>query len=162
MTFRTEGDLIRAANAHIDLTNLIIAYLLMWREHANGVYDVWIPTSPFSIVIESVLDYKINFRIINTKTVSWSEPQYYDVDSDYYQESYCGSANHYGDITRHSTELQETRLSIKLTILLQDEETMCHNIKQHRAKENEQRERSQREARIAELTGELNQLKGQA
>lgn len=161
MTFRTEGEIIRAANNHIDLTNLIIAYLLMWREYANGVYDVWVPTSPFSIVIESVLDHKINFRIINTKTVSWSEPQYYDVDSDYYQESYCGSANHYGDITRHSTELQETRLSIKLTILLQDKTTMLNNIKQHRIRENEQRERIQREARIAELTGELNQLKDQ-
>lgn len=162
MTFRSEGDLIRAANGHIDLTNLIIAYLLMWRDHANGVYDVWVPDSPFSIVVETVLDHKINFRIIHTKTISWSEPQYYDVDSDYYQESYGSSANHYGDIVRYDSELRETRLSIKLTILLQDKATMLHNIKQHRITDIAQRERKEREARIAELSKELDQLKGQA
>lgn len=158
MTFRSNSDLIFAANQSRDLANLVQAYMILWRKHANGKNKVSVPTDDFTVVFLPPTETAVVFRIVYTYTNTWSEPQYYDVDSDYFSESW-GADNVSHHITRRETKIGEKGYEIPFACLLRSKEDMEASIKRtaESIKKREQEDERQRE--IAELESQLAKLK---
>jgi hypothetical protein len=159
-TFRTEGALVGAANEARALTALVCAYLDLWRKHANGVYGITIPREEFNVIFRAPTEKGVDFKIIYTRTHSREVAEYYDVDSDYFSESW-GSSNISGYRIEHSTSIYEDGLMIPYGALLKSKEDMEKSIidsaeryKKEQAEAERQRQIKEAEARLRELRGD--------
>lgn len=163
MTFRTIADIVYAHNVARDLVNLATAYLRLWRKYANGCDQITIPDDNFTVVImpmkhESLL----SVGIVYTKTVTWSEPEYYDVDDDNYVETYNSRANICG-YSSHSEEVKcELFLNLPTAHLLLSEEDMTTKIKAIAAKIRADEAEAMKQAKIQELEAQIKALKTSA
>jgi hypothetical protein len=159
MTIRTEAQIVLAANLAQDLTNLVVAYLELWRQHAQGVNGITVPDEPYTVVFQPLRSEFLHFKLVHTQTVTWEEPVYYDVDSDYFQESW-GASNLSHHVSRWRKEIREHGLGIPFKVLLQARGQMEGSIKAVAAAVHAEEEERARLARIAELQAEIDQLKG--
>lgn len=159
MTIRSEGDLVWACSSAQDLTNLVTTFLNMWRTHANGVNKVYVPSENYTVVFNKMKEGFICVTLVYTKTQFWQEPDYYDVDSDYFDESW-GASNISGYTTHSKRVTMENGIyNIPFGALLQSKENMEKYIKNQAkiAKEKEAEEKRLKE--IKELETRLNELK---
>lgn len=159
MTIRSEGDLVWACSSAQDLTNLVTAFLKLWRTHANGVNRVTVPSGNFTIVYNPMKEGYLCVTLVYTSTQFWEEPEYYDVDSDYFSESW-GASNISGYTTRSETVTVESNVyNIPFEALLQSKENMEKYVK-HQAKIAKEKEAEEKRLKeIKELETRLSELK---
>lgn len=160
MTFRTDGQIILAVNLATDLTNLVKSYLELWKKHANGINGVWVPSDEYTVIFKPTKqDGFLSIVLSYTRTSHWEEPTYCDVDSDYFSESYGGSSNVSGSISRSEDYHEEKGFQIPFTSLLRTFEGMEENIKKFAAENKRKEDELVRARKIKELEDELKELK---
>lgn len=158
MTFRTEGDLVYASNQAQALTNLCTAYLELWRVHANGKNGVTVPRTPYTLVFRPMTEGYIHLVIVSTRTEYWEEPEYYDVDSDYFSESW-GSSNISGYTTCSQEVIDECGVKIAFSALLLSRTDMEASVKKVAANIAKRQAEEKKANDIAALEKQLNELK---
>lgn len=158
MTFRTEAELVRASSGAQDLTNLCKAYLKLWRQYANGKKGVTVPASHYTLAFRPMSEGHIEFVIVSTGTNYWEEPEYYDVDSDYFSESW-GSSNISGYRTRSEDVINECAVRIPFACLLLSKEDMEASVKKVSERIAQQEVVDEKARKIAELEKSLAELK---
>lgn len=100
---RTEGDIVLASNMAIDLTKMITTFLRTWREFANGVNGVTVPSQDdFTVLILPLKkEGRVECRIVwsqqhyRTVSCSYEVEDAYGPDDDMYNER-LGANNTYG------------------------------------------------------------------
>ena len=160
MPFRNESDLVRAINEARDLTNLVVAYLEIYRRRANGINGVKIPSEEYTVIFQQMQEGFARVMLVYTKTQTWQEPVYYDVDDDNFQESFGASnVSHYH--TRSSSQIEEKVILIPFAHLLLPK-TEMERVLQKQADEHAVRlQEAKTQARILELEAELKTLRGE-
>jgi len=158
MTFRTIGSLVGAANAARDLTNLVVAYLNLWRQHANGMNGVTIPDENYTVVFQPPREDALAFTVAWTRTVTWTTPTYYDVDDDYFVESYSPTANISGEETHSELRVEERNFIIPYSALLRSEADMKAHVLATAARIRAQEAEAERQREIAALQAKLADL----
>jgi len=162
MILRTEGDIVSASNAAQSLTNLVVAYLELYKKHAQGLNDVRIPTEPYTVIFRPMrTEGMLEVELIYTQTSTWSEPDYYDVDSDYFDES-LGASNVSGYTTRSSSSIREYGLKIPFAVLLRSKEDMEKHLKDFVKRKKAEEEEKERKAEINRLKAKLAELENGA
>lgn len=149
MTFRSEGDIVYAANAARDLTSLVTAYLTLYRKYAQGMNGVRVPDQSYTVVILPLRhEGKLHVKLVYTSTDSYQEPVYYDLDDENRSDSW-GSDNisHYATMT--STHIEEDGILIPMAILLQSKEKMEESVKTFAQNEKNRLQEIERRSRIA-------------
>lgn len=156
-TFRTEGQLVGAANGSRALTSLVCAYLDLWEKHANGCYGVFVPREKFTVVFSAPSEKGICFTLVYTKTHMREVPHYYDVDDDNFVEGF-GADNTAGYTIETSQSINEKSLVIPYKALLMSSEDMEKEIiagaaryKKAEAEKEHQRKIKEAEDRLHEL-----------
>lgn len=158
MTLRTEGDIVLAVNMARDLTHLVVAYLNIWRKHANGKNGVTVPSEPYSVVFGQAQEGRVVAVIVHTQTVTWQEPIYYDVDSYYFQEGF-GVDNISGHTSRSEDHVRQQVVTIPFPALLQSAESMEASIKATAERIAKKEAETARARQIAALESQLAELK---
>lgn len=158
--FRSEGDLVLAANQAQDLSSLVRAYLEMYKKHAQGINGVKIPTSRYDIVFMPLkFEHEIAVKLVFSRTETWTEPVYYDVDDDNFSESW-GSDNVSHHVTKSSTNPDEIVIRIPCSHLLLAQEQMEDLIIKQAAKYRADEAEQQRLDEIKRHEAEIERLKG--
>lgn len=163
MALRTVNDIIYAHNQARDLINLVIAYLRLWREYANGCYKVSVDSDRFTVVIQPMTsDAVLRVGIVYTKTQTWEEPEYYDVDDDNHVESYSSRANICGYRSHSEDVTCEKYFTIPVKHLLLNQTDMIKLIKDFAVKAKTEEAEALRLSKIAALESQLEKLKSGA
>jgi hypothetical protein len=159
MTIRSESQIMAAANAAQDLTNLVVAYLELYKRHAQGLNGVTVPTEPYTVVFRPMHhEGMLAVALVYTKTVTWDEPIYYDVGSDYFSES-LGAENISGYQLQSESHTEETRLSIPFAVLLLSREHMEQQVLAFATSKRNEITEQRRLAKIAEHEAAIRALK---
>lgn len=162
MTFRSEGDIVYASNAAQNLTNLVIAYLTLYRKHAQGLRGVTIPSEPYTVVFLPMIgEPALHVKLVFTKTSDHQEPVYYDVDDDNYSESW-GASNVSHHVTVFTRSTEEASFVIPFGLLLMSKENMELAIKRFAETEKNRLQEVERESKIAAHQQAIRKLQGEA
>jgi hypothetical protein len=149
MRFCSEGDIVYASNSAQSLTNLVIAYLTLYQQYANGLGGVTVPTEPYTVVfLPMVGERALHVKLVHTVTRSHSEPVYYDVDDDDFNESW-GASNVSHHVTVFSHQLEEKVLTIPFEALLCSRENMRQDIQRFAETEKKRLQEVERQSKIA-------------
>lgn len=97
--------------------------------------------------------------VVYTKTHTWTEPEYYDIDGDHYVETYSSRANICG-YSSHSEEVKcEMFLNIPIGHLLLTKEDMTVKIKTVAAKIRADEAEAEKQSKIQALEAQIKTLK---
>lgn len=166
MTFRTEGDIIYAANAARDLSNLVVAYLTFFKQYAQGKNGVKVPSENYTVVILPQTEPgKLRVKLSFEEVSSYESPVY--ADNSGYEESEFGS---YGDTGRgvshyetcYTTSTVDKWLTIPIRSLLLSKEEMELEIKTFADKERKRLQELERESKIAAHQEAIRKLQEQS
>lgn len=161
MTIRTEGQIVGAANAAQDLTNIVVAYLELYRKHAQGLNGVKVPDEEYTVIFRPILkEGYLPVTLVYTKTTTWRKATHYDVNDDMFDER-LGADNVSGYTVERDTDTEEYGLSIPFKALLRTKEQMEQDIKAYAAREQAALKEKQRLAEIAQHEAAIAKLKGQ-
>ena len=162
MTIRTEGDIVLASNMAQDLTNLVVAYLEFYKKYAQGINGIRIPTERYTVIFQPMQEAgKLAVKLIYTKTTTWQEPEYYDVDSDYFDESW-GASNVSGYSIRYSNSIEEEALTIPFSLLLLSRDAMEKQVIDFANRKKAEAEEQERLAEIAKYKAKIEELEARA
>jgi hypothetical protein len=149
MRFCSEGDIVHASNSAQSLSNLVIAYLTIYQKYANGLNGVTVPTEPYTVVfLPMVGKQALHVKLVYTVTRSHSEPVYYDVDDDNFNESW-GASNVSHNVTVFSHHLEEKVITIPFEALLCSREDMKQDIQRFAEQEKKRLQEVERQSKIA-------------
>lgn len=161
MTIRTEGQIVGAANAAQDLTNLVVAYLELYKKHAQGLNGVKIPTEKYTVIFRPILkEGYLPVTLVYTKTTTWRRATHYDVDDDMFDER-LGADNISGYTVERDTDTEEYGLAIPFNVLLRSREDMERDIITFAAKKRAEIKEAERQAEIARHEAAIAKLKAQ-
>lgn len=136
MTLRTVKDIVAAANAAKDLQAAAANHFLLYRKHANGLNDIWIPREQFTVVavgVEGTAEIPLlKFALIWTERGSWQVSDYRSPDSDLYVEGF-GADNSTGHHTESRERQQEMYLTIGTGCLLESNDSKVDTLKRLKA-----------------------------
>lgn len=159
-TLHTEADIVRAFDGARDLTNLVVAYLTLWRKYANGLSGVRVPDQNFTVSFLRIDVDRVHFKIVYTVTEVTQEPVYYDVDDDCFQEGY-GNTNVSHYVPVFDPRLCEAGVALPFSALLQSKADMEFGIRKFAENEKKSLHQKQVQGKISELESELQRLKGE-
>lgn len=155
---RTDSDLNYASLVAQDLCRMIRTYLKTWKQYANGRNGACVPDESFDIVITPISALNtISFRLIYTETTRTRVPEYYDPDSDYFNESW-GASNISGYRVDIEYNQRERNYTIPSQALLLSREKLEKSIQEFVIKDDERIKEKQRLAEITQLKTRLNEL----
>lgn len=161
MIFRSESDIVYASNASQSLANLVRSYLELYRQYANGLNGVNIPSERYAIVFQPM--HKEGFLTVAltyTRTDLHQSPVYYDVDDDNFSESWgADNVSHYATVTTKT--LVDSFITIPFSHLLCSEANMKKIIMDFAERKKKELLEDQRRSKIRELEDELERLKGE-
>lgn len=160
MMLRTESDFILAANQAYDLSNIVISYLHMYRNNINGYNEVNVPDKEFSVSFKPSNDEGFIVCVIHwTDYHTYTETQYYDVDSDYFSESW-GADNSCGETSYTEDYAESKTIKIPIKHLMQDKHSMISYFKKKKIEVEAEKKESLRKIEIEILENKLTKLKG--
>lgn len=161
MVFRSEGDIVHASNAAQDLTNLVIAYLTLYKKHAQGMGGVTVPDAPYTVVFLPMREEgKLRVKLVFQEYWSYQEAVYYDVDDDRFSESF-GASNVSHHVTVDTERTVDKGLLIPFASLLLPRDDMEAAIKRFAESERNRLQELERESKIAAHQEAIRKLQEQ-
>jgi len=162
VSIRTEADVFLAVNMANDLEALVVGFLEVWKTYANGVHDVTVPCGPMVLSFRPLRKNQdgrviIVVALTYTHTVRWQEPQYYDVDSDYFSESW-GADNISGYSPRSKDEQRNIVIDIPVELILCSKNDMIAKVKAIAVKYREDQVEAERQRQLAVLHKQIKDL----
>lgn len=166
MTFRSEGDIIYAANAARDLNNLVVAYLTLFKKYTQGMNDVRVPDGNYTVVIlPQNTPRKLRVKLVSEEVSSYESPVY--ADNGGYEEPEFGSYGSTGQpISHYETVFTERTVDqailIPIPSLLQSKEKMEESMKRFAENEKKRLQEIERQSKIAAHQEAIRQLQGKS
>jgi hypothetical protein len=159
MMLRTESDFIIASNQAYDLAGIVVAYLKLHRQYVNGYNGVSVPDKEFAVTFKPPSTEGFVTTVLHwTDWQTHTETQYYDVDSDYFSESW-GADNSCGE-TSYTVDYAESKgIDIPIKHLMMTKDQMVGFFKDKKIKVEAEYKEIARKKEIERLENELNKLK---
>lgn len=160
MMLRTEGDFILASNQAYDLAGIVIAYLKLHSQYINGYNGVSVPDKEFAVTFKPPS--KEGFVTAVLHWTDWrthTETQYYDVDSDYFNES-LGADNSCGETSYREDYATSKGIEIPIKHLMMNKEQMIKFFKDKKAQIEAKCKEIARKEEIEKLQRKLKELQG--
>lgn len=155
---RTVEDFRYGVLLHTDITNTVRRFLEIWRDKANGIGGITIP-STYDIILEKLTEGDhVVVKLVYKQAVSEEIPVYYDYDSDYFQEGFGHSnISHYENkVTVYD---RETSYKLPINIMMKSKKEIEDWVVQYKNKLLEDQKEKERNDQIKRLEAQLYKLK---
>lgn len=123
--FYTEGSIVNAYNAAVDLENVLMNFVTQYRKLANGVNGLTIDNNVVNIKLVNIVENAVNIKVTNRHY----SPAYYQEPS--YGYGYgCGDEEPSSTYVPSSESYDDKGIAVPFHILMKDNETLVSYLKQ--------------------------------